>query len=193
MKLVVSVINQLRGENVGVCGLCVMQVSYSFYILLVPYRTQLAVQFLRDSKLYEFVTLYDLEINLIPTDNDLISMEITNSLSSIYLKHDYTPLKDIARAVLKLQVLYGAFRSFHSIGPLSRSVLNLMKELQPDDDSLSVDLEFRCYVGHSLFAESSDSDRPICGLGQPVYHIINLRVTYPRSTLRSRLGSLCSF
>ncbi|CBK23610.2 uncharacterized protein [Blastocystis hominis] len=66
-------------------------------------------------------------------------MEITNSLSSIYLKHDYTPLKDIARAVLKLEVLFGAFRSFHAIGPLSRSVLNLMKELQPDDDSLSVD------------------------------------------------------
>ena len=147
--------------------------------MLVPHRTQFAVQFLRDSKLYEFVTLYDLEINLIPTDNDLISMEITNSLSSIYLKHDYTPLKDIARAVLKLEVLFGAFRSFHAIGPLSRSVLNLMKELQPDDDSLSVDVEFGCYIVHSLFVKSFDSDRSLCGLGQPIYDIINIRVTYP--------------
>ena len=134
----------------------------------------MAIQFLRDSKLYDFVTLYDLEINLIPTDNDLISMEITNSLSSLYLRHDYTPLKDIARAVLKLQVLFGAFQAFHAIGPLSRSVLNLMKELQPDDDSLSVGSHVPCHVVHPFFAESLDPHRPVCGLGQPVYDIINL-------------------
>ena len=142
--------------------------------MLVPHRTQFAVQFLRDSKLYDFVTLYDLEINLIPTDNDLISMEIPNSLSSLYLEHNYAPLKDIARALLKLQVLYGSFRSFHSIGPLSRSVLNLMKDLQPDDDSLSVDVACGCYIVHSRFVESTNSDRPIGGLGQRIHDIINI-------------------
>ena len=127
LKLVVQVIEQLRGDSTG----------YSFYILFVPFRNYLAIQYLRDCKIYDFVSVFDLEMNLIPIDNDLLSMEHTGSFSDLYITRNYFSLKELARALLKLQVLYGPFRSIDSLGLLSRSVVDLMRELRPEEPVLS--------------------------------------------------------
>lgn len=106
----------------------------------MPFRNYLAIQYLRDCKIYDFVSVFDLEMNLIPIDNDLLSMEHTGSFSDLYITRNYFSLKELARALLKLQVLYGPFRSIDSLGLLSRSVVDLMRELRPEEPVLSVRL-----------------------------------------------------
>lgn len=102
-----------------------------FHLLLIPRKTQLSIDFLRKQKVLPLVQIHELDIDLIPIDNDLLSFEHKTAFLDLYLRDDETILKTIAETLLKLEVLYGPFKQMDAFGDLSASILDLMEELKP--------------------------------------------------------------
>ena len=69
-------------------------------------------------------------MDIIPIDNDLLSMETKDAFHSLYLEDDLTILKSLAMALVKLQVLYGQAPSLDLLGQHSLSLLELLMEQQ---------------------------------------------------------------
>ena len=70
-------------------------------------------------------------MDLIPIDNDILSMELDDAFTQLYCDNDLSSLKTVAEALLKLQVLYGPFKTMDAIGEKSESVLRLLQSSQP--------------------------------------------------------------
>lgn len=76
-----------------------------------------------------YITIHELDIDLIPIDNDLLSFEYDSTFFDLYLNQDETILKTLTETLLKLQVVFGPFKTIDGFGKNSRSVLNLLQEL----------------------------------------------------------------
>lgn len=105
--------------------------DYSFHLFFVPRETQRAVQYLRDHKVYEFLSLRELHLDMIPIDNDILSMELEDSFGELYCDKDGTCLKTLADALLELQIIYGPFKTIDTIGNYSETVMRIMQAKKP--------------------------------------------------------------
>lgn len=121
LDMVIEVMKTLRAKESG----------YSFHLFMVPRETQMATQHLRDNKVYDFLTIREIDMDLIPIDNDILSMELDDAFTQLYCDNDLSSLKTVAEALLKLQVLYGPFKTMDAIGEKSESVLRLLQSSQP--------------------------------------------------------------
>lgn len=131
LNLVVKVLNNLRSKNVFLNILSNKQDNLSFHLFLVPRKTQVCVDYLRDNKVIDFITIRELEIDMIPIDNDLLSLESSNTFTDLYINNDETILKTLAEALLKLEIVYGPFSQIDGLGSASRDLLNLLQEITP--------------------------------------------------------------
>lgn len=91
----------------------------------------MCVDYLRDNKVIDFITIRELEIDMIPIDNDLLSLESSNTFTDLYINDDETVLKTLAEALLKLEIVYGPFGQIDGLGSASRNLLNLLQEITP--------------------------------------------------------------
>lgn len=107
------------------------QKDYTFYLFFVPRETQRAVQYLRDHKVYEFLTLRELHLDMIPIDNDILSMELEDSFGELYCDQDGTCLHTLADVLLELQIIYGPFKIIDTIGNYSDTVMRIMQSKKP--------------------------------------------------------------
>lgn len=96
----------------------------------------MVTQYLRDAMIYNFVDVHTLQMDLVPIDNDLLSMELPNSFVDLYVKDSKSILKTVADALLKLEILYGSFPSVQAIGQNAQYISSLMKSMS--NESLSV-------------------------------------------------------
>ena len=99
-------------------------------------------QNLRDVKLYDFVNIHALQMDLVPIDNDLLSMELAGSFVDLFVNDSKSTLKTVANALLKLEILYGPFPSIQAIGQNAQSITSLMKSMS--NESLSVEIDVVC-------------------------------------------------
>ncbi len=105
--------------------------NYSFHLFFVPRETQRAVQYLRDHKVYEFLSLRELHLDMVPIDNDILSMELEDSFGELYCDKDGTCLKTLADSLLELQIIYGPFKTIDTIGNYSETVMRIMQAKKP--------------------------------------------------------------
>ncbi|KNB43438.1 vacuolar protein-sorting-associated protein [Blastocystis sp. subtype 4] len=123
---------------------------HSYYLFVVPRVTEMVNQYLRDVKLYDFVNIHALQMDLVPIDNDLLSMELAGSFVDLFVNDSKSTLKTVANALLKLEILYGPFPSIQAIGQNAQSITSLMKSMS--NESLSVEIDSippqfsRCFI-----------------------------------------------
>ena len=100
--------------------------------------TENITQFLKSSPVYEYIEIHELQIDLIAIDNDILSMECPSTFISTYLNNSQEEMKNMARVLLKLQVLYGVFPMIDLIGSRAKHIHTLMQSITPASDSLPV-------------------------------------------------------
>ena len=88
--------------------------------------------------MYDYFEVHELQIDLIAIDNDILSMECPSTFIGTYLNNSQEDMKNMARALLKLQVLYGVFPMIDLIGSKAKSIHTLMQSITPSGDSLPV-------------------------------------------------------
>lgn len=109
-----------------------MQDKKKIYLVLVPRRTLICEIVLERAGVYSLIEKPILEcgLDLIPFDNSLLSMEIPYGFRELYLEGDTSPSNYIARALMKVQAIYGKFPLIRYCGSESERVTRILTDLK---------------------------------------------------------------
>lgn len=114
---------------------CQKHPKTSVFIYFVPRKSMMAEHILEtEYKLSEKLThvLYgELDMELVPLDDDVVSMELPDAFRSLYLDGDLSVLHWIAKAIIKLQTArFGPIPHIKGKGVLASKVVSIVQRLQ---------------------------------------------------------------
>jgi hypothetical protein len=108
------------------------------YVYMVPRRTIIAEHALVEQGVWGDVQVGEFNnLDIIPFDDDLLSLELPNAFREVYVDRDRTALYAVARALMKIQSMFGVIPQIRGKGTASRLVADMMvkmrKEAQVDE------------------------------------------------------------
>ncbi|XP_013791517.1 vacuolar protein sorting-associated protein 33B-like, partial [Limulus polyphemus] len=83
----------------------------TFWIVFVPRKLHVCELILEQEGVYDEATLLEYPLGLIPLDNDIFSLEVSDFFSSFYLNGDQGWIHTIASSLVQLQRLFGPIHS----------------------------------------------------------------------------------
>lgn len=104
--------------------------KFSYTVLLVPRISTLIRRIFEDEGVLGELTLAAYDLQFIPLEDDVISLEYEHAFREIWLDGDETAIFDSAQALLTLERLYGAFPRILGKGDQAVKLKNLLKRLQ---------------------------------------------------------------
>ncbi|CAB4421246.1 unnamed protein product [Rhizophagus irregularis] len=94
----------------------------------------------------DVITIGEYHLDLIPFEDDLLSLELDNTFKELYLDGDYTSIYYAARALMKLQTKFGLIPRVIGKGDcakhLADMLLRMRKEVAVDDPSSTLSLTY---------------------------------------------------
>ncbi|CAG8487222.1 8957_t:CDS:10 [Diversispora eburnea] len=104
--------------------------KYEYNLFFVPRRTMICQKVLEEAGYH---------LDFIPFEDDLLSLELDYTFKELYLDGDYTSIYYAARALMKLQTLFGLFPRVLGKGDcakhLADMLLRMRREVAVDDPS----------------------------------------------------------
>ncbi|EFN85506.1 Vacuolar protein sorting-associated protein 33A [Harpegnathos saltator] len=123
-----------------------------FHLFFVPRKSLLCQKKLQNRGVFgNFTLIEEFKCDLFPFDNDLLSMELSNSFKEFYLENDPTCLYQVAQAIQGLQRLYGKILKVTGRGPAASKVWELLERLNREEEDNTVQLPAK------KFHDSDDS------------------------------------
>eukprot|EP01006_Ploeotia_vitrea_P019581 TRINITY_DN51791_c0_g1_i1.p1 TRINITY_DN51791_c0_g1~~TRINITY_DN51791_c0_g1_i1.p1 ORF type:complete len:631 (-),score=70.58 TRINITY_DN51791_c0_g1_i1:50-1711(-) len=128
-----------------------------FYIYMIPRKTLICEHILEtEGVLGRNVHVHEFELDLVPLDDDVISMEMEMCFRECFLEGDNSSLYYIARALMKMQTFFGLFPRISAKGrcakQVAQSLLRMRKEVSGDAlDSIPPEI-------HQLYLIDRDVD-----------------------------------
>ncbi|XP_032671403.1 vacuolar protein sorting-associated protein 33A isoform X2 [Odontomachus brunneus] len=106
-----------------------------FHLFFVPRKSLLCQKKLQNRGVFgNFTLIEEFKCDLFPFDNDLLSMELSNSFKEFYLENDPTCLYQVAQAIQGLQKLYGKILKVTGRGPAASKVWELLERLNREEE-----------------------------------------------------------
>jgi len=105
----------------------------SYHIIVIPNLNFRCRQVLENEQLIGKVEITPFEMDLIPLDSDVVTCGLPHLIKSCVIDRDDQPLDQMARSLLKLQVLFGRFGKICGKGPLSNTIIRLMNRFQHEN------------------------------------------------------------
>jgi len=94
---------------------------------------------LEEEQVWEKITCGEYQLDLIAVDDDLLSLELDSSYKECYLDGDRTCLFYVARALMKLQTIFGTIPTLKGKGKCSKLVVDMLlrmrKEMKEEESS----------------------------------------------------------
>ncbi|CAF0708878.1 unnamed protein product [Brachionus calyciflorus] len=136
---------------------------YPYKILFSPRKLFICDLIFEQEGLYEYVSIGELENDLIRIDNDILSMENLNFFTDYFLHGDQTWLNSIAKSLLNIQYWFGSIPKIHLHGSCAKSVYELMKRLNSISDNPVVTKLNDYKIGQLILIDRSvDFITPFC-------------------------------
>ena len=104
----------------------------NFNIIFIPEITYDLLSFLSDNDLSYRFNIYNYNIDLIPIDNDLISLEKEGSFRQIYLNNDITPINDLANSFIKIEACFGKIKNKYIKGSKAKIFNDLLNKKEKE-------------------------------------------------------------
>ena len=98
-----------------------------YSIFFVPRRSLICDKFLQDAGILGDVVVGEFHLDLIPFDEDLLSLEMNDSFRSLFVDGDTTVIKLLSNALMKFQILYGFFPKVLGKGDHANLLANLLE------------------------------------------------------------------
>ena len=137
------------------------QKSRNNAIVYVPRMSYACEHLMEQNGIHGLVKVHEWHLDLLPLDTDFLSLEITSAFRSLYVDQDLSCLHTVATSILNFQRSFGAIRSVHAIGELSRNVYRLMNNLKETDPTYEI--PSRNEVSELiLFDRRTDFVTPLC-------------------------------
>ncbi|KAK3751808.1 hypothetical protein QZH41_013274, partial [Actinostola sp. cb2023] len=73
-----------------------------------------------------YANIEEYPLELIPLDNDLLSLEMDSCFKECYIENDFTSLYYVANSLMSLQLLYGTIPKIYSKGDMAKRVLDMV-------------------------------------------------------------------
>ncbi|KAM9980343.1 hypothetical protein ACTFIZ_006591 [Dictyostelium cf. discoideum] len=97
------------------------QNSLKYYLIAIPNLDASSNYLLESEGLLDYLKIESYDFGFIPYDNDLFSMEIGDFYSRCFVENDNYQLNSIGKSFIKLQQLYGPFKTI--VGKGSKSLI----------------------------------------------------------------------
>ncbi|CAE7635683.1 VPS33, partial [Symbiodinium microadriaticum] len=107
-----------------------------YHVYFMPHRSVACEQMLEDEGVLEVINIGEYHLGLIPFDSDLLSLEMVDLFRQCYVDGDSSPLCSVARALDKVQALYGVIPNIKSKGAASRKVLQKLLHLRREREGV---------------------------------------------------------
>ncbi|KAI9842038.1 MAG: hypothetical protein M1837_007534 [Sclerophora amabilis] len=108
------------------------QVDHEFSLFWVPRRTLVCDKILEDEGVLGDVSFAELPLSFLPLEKDLLSLELDDSFSDLYLRKDPTPIFLAARALMSIQQRHGLFPRITGKGDNARRLADLLLRMRPE-------------------------------------------------------------
>lgn len=104
-------------------------------VMFVPRKSFVCDKLLEEEGVYGHVILEDLKLDLIPFDEDIISMELPLFFKDVFLDNDLFWLHSAAGGLLTLQKVFGEIPNSVFIGSASCDVQKILASLKANDEA----------------------------------------------------------
>ncbi|KAJ3023189.1 hypothetical protein HKX48_003967 [Thoreauomyces humboldtii] len=102
----------------------------SHHLFFVPRRTLICERVLEEEGVYGEITIGEYHLDLIPLEDDLLSLELENAFKELYLDGDTTAVFSLAKAIMKLQTMFGIIPKIVGKGQHSRTLADLLLRMR---------------------------------------------------------------
>jgi len=105
-----------------------------YHIFFVPWKSFLCTQRLEELGVYgSFRYVEEFQLDVIALDSDILSMEYHTAFCDLNLDGDNTPLFLAAKAIVKIQKLYGIIPTISGKGKHSQQLCNLVQRMMAEE------------------------------------------------------------
>ncbi|VDI32298.1 vacuolar protein sorting-associated protein 33, partial [Mytilus galloprovincialis] len=87
---------------------------------MVPRKLHVCEMILEHEGVMGYITIHELQMDLIPLDRDILSLELPQFFRSFYLDSDHTWIQTIAKSLINIQALCGIIPNVYGIGKGSK-------------------------------------------------------------------------
>ncbi|KAJ3158524.1 hypothetical protein HDU86_002749 [Geranomyces michiganensis] len=102
----------------------------AYSLFFVPRRTLICERVLEEEGVYGELTIGEYHLDLLPLEDDLLSLELDNSFRELYLDGDTTSIFSLAKAIMKLQTMFGIVPRIVGKGRHSRTFADLLLRMR---------------------------------------------------------------
>jgi hypothetical protein len=108
------------------------QTGHEFSIFWVPRRTLVSEKILEEAGVLGDTSIAELPIYFLPLEKDLLSLELDDSFSDLYLRKDPTPTFLTARALMLIQEKHGLFPRITGKGDNAKRLADLLARMRQE-------------------------------------------------------------
>lgn len=113
------------------------KITKQYGIIFVPRRSRVCEEKLKESGVRGDILIDELNLDFLPIDTDLLSMEMNDCFRDLYLNNDTTPIFNLAHGLITLQQIYGIIPNVFVKGDKSKQCYDSMMRMQrevPDNE-----------------------------------------------------------
>lgn len=158
----------------------------SFTILFAPRSTMLCERALEEEGVYSQVRIEEYHIDLIPYDTDLLSLEFNDCFRDCFIDGDKTSLFYVAKALMRLQTMFGIIPQLRGKGLASQHIVSMMLRMRLEMRTSDVQTDFPAISQLILIDRLTDPTTPMLtmltyeGLIDEFFGIKNSSVELPQ-------------
>nr|XP_043614949.1 vacuolar protein-sorting-associated protein 33 homolog isoform X2 [Erigeron canadensis] len=112
-----------------------------YFLYFVPRRAVACEKLLEEEKVHNLLTIGEFPLYALPLDEDILSFELDLSYKECLTDGDTTSLWHIAKAIHKLEFLYGLIPNVRAKGKASVRVANMLNRMQDEEPVNSTDTD----------------------------------------------------
>jgi len=132
-----------------------------FHIIFIPKINYECQKFIDEKNLKAELSIFNLPIDLIPLDKDIISLDCNDSIKDLYVDGNLDVLSKLTRSIIKFETIFGKIKYKYAKGDNAR----ILKKLLDQEEEISL-FETDSEIFASIILDRSvDFITPLCSQG----------------------------
>ena len=103
-------------------------------LIFIPRENYDIIEYITTNNMLSDFNIENFNIDLIPIDIDLFSLEKKNNIKEIYIEKNLSSVSELANAVVKLETCFGKIKYKYIKGDLAQTFCDTMKEKEKEND-----------------------------------------------------------
>ena len=116
-----------------------MFVGVEANIIFIPGESYEIIEYMMANDLLDKFKIFSFNLDLLPIDNDLLSLEKDNCLKEIYIDKNLTSISEMANAFVKLESCFGKVKHRYVKGDNAKTFENLVREKEKENNIKTTD------------------------------------------------------